>query len=150
MIGEVKLEYVTVLDIHASSSPHDPNAGFTVTLPIPAYPVPLNISLRDDKSFNLPILTQLPDCHPWRRYLPPDYIKNAWILAINDDEPITASGAIETFNFLRQNDRTTCIVQFHERLTYSGTLLMIIDHYLTSLNVHVQIKYSTHLLFYRQ
>lgn len=123
ILGKVQLEDVSVLEMDTSTTPYDPNAGFTVTLPIPAYPVPLNISLKDDKIFNMPILCKLRNRHPWRNHLPTEYLNNVWILAIDNEEPITASGAIDTLNFLRKNHRTTCIIQFHKRQTYSGTLL---------------------------
>ena len=94
MLGKVKLEDATSLEIDTSSSSYDPNAGFTATLPLPSSKTPMHVSLRDDKSFNLPILTKLHARHPWRKHLPREYLSNVWLLATNDEEPIIASGSI--------------------------------------------------------
>ena len=75
----------------------------------------MNVALRDDQSFNTPMLNKLTQRHPWRKFLPTDYLSNVWILAIDDEEPITASGAIDTLNFIRKNNRQSCVIQFHKR-----------------------------------
>ena len=106
-----------------STTPCDPNAGFTITLPLPSHPLPMNVALRDDQSFNMPMLNKLTQRHAWRKFLPTDYLSNAWILGIDDEEPITASGEIDALNFIRKNKRHSCFIQFHKRTTYSGTLL---------------------------
>ena len=123
MLGKVKLEDATVLEMDTRSSPYDPNDGFTATLLLPSLAIPMHVSLRDDKIFNLPILTKLAARWPWRKHLPREYLSNVWLLATNDEETITASGAIDTLNFVRQHNRTTWVIQFHKRTTYSETLV---------------------------
>ena len=59
-LNKVKLEDATELSMTISNSPFDPNAGFIVALPLPSSPLPLHVSLRDNKSFNLPIMNKLP------------------------------------------------------------------------------------------
>ena len=44
-------------------------------------------------------------------------MSNVWKLARDDDEPITASGAIDSLKFLRNNDRDKCVTQFHKHAT---------------------------------
>ena len=106
-----------------SSSPYHPNARFTVTLPLPSSPLPTHVPLKDDKVFNLPTLNKLPARHHWRNCVPKGCLSNVWTLTIDDEEPITASGAIDALNFMCKNHLTTCAVQFHKRTTCPGTLL---------------------------
>ena len=41
---------------------------------------------------------------------------------MNNEEPITMLGMLETLNFIKKNKRTECIIQFHKRETHKGTL----------------------------
>ena len=123
IMSKVKLEDIAELLMDASSSPFDPNAGFAVTALLPSCPLPMHLSFRDDKSFNLPILNKLPQRHPWRHFLPTEHLRDVWILAINDEEPLTAVGTLETLNFIQRNNRTECMAQLHKRETCNGTLL---------------------------
>ena len=122
-LGQLTLEGATVLEMDTSSSSFDPNDGFIVTSPFPSSPMPMHVSLRDDKSFNLPMLTKLTTRNPWRKFLPREHVSNVWTLAIDDEEPINASGTIDTLNFIRNNHHTIFTIKFHKRITCSGTLL---------------------------
>ena len=76
MLGKVKLEDATALEMDTSSSPYDPNAGFIATLLLSSSTIPMHVSLRDHKSLNLLILTKLPARHPWRKHLPREHLSN--------------------------------------------------------------------------
>ena len=99
LMDKVKIEDVSELHLNTHNKPHNSMAGVTIKLPLQYKSFPLNISLRDDKSFNMPILNKLPPRHAWRKHFPSDCMSNVWILAIDHEEPITAAGAIDYLNF---------------------------------------------------
>ena len=53
---------------------------------------PLSVVMKYNGSFNIPILRLPPPSHPWRKMIPTENLKNSWIFAIDDEEPITARG----------------------------------------------------------
>ena len=55
---------------------------------------------------------------PWRKH-----VSNVQTLAIDDEEPMTVSGAINNLNSTRKNHHKTYAIQFHKSTTCSGTLL---------------------------
>ena len=105
------------MELSTSTTPCDTNEGFTVNVPLTPLPSPLNVTLKDDTSFNVPILHTITQRYPWRNHLPSKYCYNSWIIAINEEEPITASGALDTLNYLRMNGATEVTIQLHKRTT---------------------------------
>ena len=69
-MGHVKIKDVSETHLNNATTPYDCATGFTVTILLPHKSALLNISLRDDKSHNLPILNKLLARHVWRKYLP--------------------------------------------------------------------------------
>jgi len=59
VLGEVKLEDVIVLDLGISHIAFDLNSRFIVTLPLLPRIILMNITFKDDISFNVPILYSL-------------------------------------------------------------------------------------------
>ena len=49
--------------------------------------------------------------------------KSAWILALDDEQPITAVGVIDTLNFLRLNGQCSIVIQLHKHTAHNGTFL---------------------------
>ena len=71
----------------------------------------------------LTTLKKLRAMRPQKSALPADYLDNAWILSIEDDDPITDSGVVDTLNFLRDSDRNNFVANFHNFQAQNGTLL---------------------------
>ena len=82
MLGKVKLEDITEALLNTSSSPFNPNSGFNITVQLTPSTTPLNITMKDDASYNLPVLHSLTKRHPWRKMIPTEYCRNSWILAL--------------------------------------------------------------------
>ena len=55
--------------------------------------------------------------------MPLYYCYDAWIISIDEEEPIIAGGVIETLNYLRKNGKPEVVLQLHKRNTDNGTLL---------------------------
>ena len=123
MLGAVKLNDVNTVEFNTSKTPYAPDEGFTATVPLQQKLCPLNITVKDDSSFNIPILRAMTQRHPWRNYMPSEYCYNSWIIAINEEEPITAARILDTLNCLRKNGATEVFMQLHKRSAYNGTLL---------------------------
>jgi len=123
MLGYVKLEDVSDICVSTSSSSFDPNAGFTATVPLPNNSSALNVIIKNDQSYDIPMLHSINRRHPWRNCLPAEHCSNYWIIAINEEECITAAGVLETLKCLRDNYVTEVVIRLHKRSTYNGTLL---------------------------
>ena len=70
MLGAVKLDDVSTVELNARKTPYAPDEGFTATVPLQHKSCPLNITVKDDSSFNTPILHTITQRHPWRNHLP--------------------------------------------------------------------------------
>ena len=104
--------------------PHNHTAGIKFTLPFLHKSDPLSVIMKDDESHNIPIIHHAPPPRcPWRKLIPTEFLKNYWILAIDDDEHVTAQGAQETLAFLRSKDRTKCAIHLHKCTAFNITLL---------------------------
>ena len=98
--GTVKLEEVKELNVKICDNPHNPTGGINLNFPLRHASAPLSVIMKDDESYNIPILHPVPPRHPWRSIIPTECLRNSWTLAIDDDEPMTAQGAQETLAFL--------------------------------------------------
>ena len=64
ILGQVKLEKVKVLHMNLSDRPYNPTAGMNLKLPLLHKSAPLSIIMKDDESFNVPILHHITPRHP--------------------------------------------------------------------------------------
>ena len=48
---------------------------------------------------------------------------NAWIMSIDQEDPITAGGVIDTLNYLSKHGKQEVVLQLHKRTDHNGTLL---------------------------
>ena len=60
----VKLEDFSSIKLNLGNAPYHPNAVITANAPLPDMLVQFNISIKDNASFNLPILHSLSQHHP--------------------------------------------------------------------------------------
>ena len=102
LMGKFKIEDVLELHLNTCNKPHNFMIGVTITLPLPHKSFPLNISLRHDKSLNIPILKKNPPRHAWCKNVSSDHISNVWILDIDDEGPITTVRAIDSLFFFKK------------------------------------------------
>ena len=59
----------------------------------------------------------------WRNMIPTEYCRNSWILALDDEQPITAVGIIDTLNVLSLSGQHSVFIQLHKRTAHNRTFL---------------------------
>ena len=117
------LEDVTEIHMKIRDRPCDPSNSIKLCLPLLHYSSPMSVVMKDDEQCNIPILHRIPLRHPWRKLILTENLMNSWILAIDDDEPITAQEAQDALEFLRSKNLSKCAIRLHKRTALNGTLL---------------------------
>ena len=103
-MGSVKLEEMSSIELNMGNVPYHPNEGFKATVTLPDTSGTLNITGKDDASFNLSTLHSIYQRHPWKNHMPSYYCHNTWIMSIDEEEPITVGGSIDTLNYSRKTE----------------------------------------------
>ena len=101
-MGSVKLEEASSIELNIGNTPCHPDARFIATMPLSYKSSPLNIAFKDDTSFNVPILHSISQRHPWINHFTSECCYNSWIISMDEEEPITTGGVIDTLNYLRK------------------------------------------------
>ena len=96
LMGNLQLEDVKLAAVPITSLPFEATQMHSFTVPLPHESCPLNCKITDDFEYQLPILAKLHKRHPWKTIIPSHLQRNAWIVAVHDDQPsqmITTSNA---------------------------------------------------------
>ena len=123
IIGSIKLEDVTELHMSIRDMPCNPSDNIKLRLPLLHHSSPMSDVMKHDESCIIPILHHVPPRHPWRKLIPVECLRNSWVLAINDDEPITNQGAQDALEFLRSKNRSKCSIHLYKHTDFNGTIL---------------------------
>ena len=76
--------------------------------------------IKENKSFDLPILHHLIPRHKCRKLNPKEYSNNALIIAVDNEELIIFKSILSTLNFLHDNDKGIVTLHLCKRVTYQG------------------------------
>lgn len=117
-----------LLDISLSSlnnafSSHDATDKFEATMPFPAEEALLNITIKDNEYFNLPISHSITSQHLSLKHLPTKFKHDFWIVCMHNDKPATADSAIETIKSLIAKGCKECVFRFCKHRASNKTLL---------------------------
>ena len=77
--------------------------------------------LQDDEHFGLPAIVSIETDSPFLKGCKKSLHRQAWIISIHQDEPITVDRTLEYMNYLRRNNILTVKVTLSKRLTTQKT-----------------------------
>ena len=101
-------------------SPFQQHKLFTYSVTLPQTGG-FGLVLQDDEHFGLPVIISMEADSPFLKGCQKSLHRQAWIINIHQDEPITVERALEYMNYLRKNNILTFKVTLSNRLTTQKT-----------------------------
>jgi len=124
--GVLLPESSSILNFTTSPFSYDNLFSFEVSLPPSG---PLGLNLEDDKVFGLPVINYMHDDSPFKTGCKKTLQKNAWIVGVHHNEPITVSGFMEYIAYLRENKINKIQITLTKRVSPAATNFQLYCNY---------------------
>ena len=108
------------LTLATVDSPFTLNSLFSYEVTI-APTGPLGLNLENDQIFGLPIINYMSEDSPFKIGCKKTMQKNAWIVGVHHDEPVTVNRFLEYLDYLRENKIFTFQMTLTKRIDHTAT-----------------------------